>query len=71
MFPNGVQRENPVVLVNYPDHGMNKNDSTTAIDRGFPYIGINVQFSILLLTVTLNLPSGKAAKKSGNGSTGG
>jgi len=59
-------------LVNYPDRGMIKNDSTTAIDRGFLYIGINVQFSILLLlTVTLNLPSGKAAKKSGNGSTGG
>jgi len=30
----------PWYLINYPDRGMIKNDSTTAIDRGFFYIGI-------------------------------
>jgi len=30
----------PWYLVNYPDRRMIKNDSTTAIDCGFLYIGI-------------------------------
>jgi len=31
----------PWDLINYPDRGMIEKDSTTAIDRGFLYIGIN------------------------------
>jgi len=30
----------PWYFANYPDNGMIKNDSTTAIDRGFLNIGI-------------------------------
>ena len=39
------RRKIPWYLVNYPHRGMIKNDSTTAIDRGFLYIGINSFFS--------------------------
>jgi len=35
----------PWYLVNYPDRGMIKNDSTTAIDRGFLFIGIKLRIT--------------------------
>jgi len=33
----------PWYLINYPDRGTIKNDSTTAKDHGFYYIGINAR----------------------------
>jgi len=38
--------EIPWYIVNYPDRGMIKNDSTTAIDHGFLYIGINARMEL-------------------------
>jgi len=61
MEPHGII---PWYLVNDPDRGMIKNDSTTAIDRGFLYIGINNEDYDTLpnlnnngkITVRLSLP---------------
>jgi len=41
----------PWYLVNYPDRRMIKNDSTTAIDRGFLHIGISMN----ILTIGTHL----------------